>query len=142
VGPQSRTLQPVRGEGYEPAHKSRANAETHPRLGVGGCGVSGGWWKTLHWEGEPQYERPTTSTTVSQSITPIKNNGGHLFLPFVTSLRGKLNTLTVIPYSRTPYSDQTNKLSKPMVPARQMGPPTRQSTAEFDPEPASTVGGP
>ena len=42
-GPQSRTLQPVRGEGYEPAHKSRANAETHPRLGVGGCrGVSGG----------------------------------------------------------------------------------------------------
>ena len=40
-GPQSRTLQPVRGEGYEPAHKSRANAETHPRLGAGGCrGVS------------------------------------------------------------------------------------------------------
>ena len=36
-GPQSRTLQPVRGEGYEPAHKSRANAETHPRLGAGGC---------------------------------------------------------------------------------------------------------
>ena len=31
--PQSRTLQPVRGEGYEPAYKSRANAETHPRLG-------------------------------------------------------------------------------------------------------------
>ena len=53
------------------------------------------------------------------------------------SLRGKLNILTVIPYSRTPYSDQTNKLSKPMVPARQMGPPTRQLTAEFDPEPAS-----
>ena len=43
VGPQSRTLQPVRGEGYEPAHKSRANAETHPRIGAGGCGVSGGW---------------------------------------------------------------------------------------------------
>ena len=105
LGPQSRTLQPVRGEGYEPAHKSRANAETHPRLGVGGCGVSGGWWKTLHWEGEPQYERPTTSTTVSQSITPIKNNGGHLFLPFVTSLRGKLNTLTVILHSCTPYSN-------------------------------------
>ena len=43
LGPQSRTLQPVRGEGYEPAHKSRANAETHPRLGAGGCrGVSGG----------------------------------------------------------------------------------------------------
>ena len=53
------------------------------------------------------------------------------------SLRGKLNTLTVILYSYTPYSDQTNKLSKPMVPARQIGPPTRQSTAEFDPEPAS-----
>ena len=33
IGPQSRTLQPVRGEGYEPAYKSRANAETHPRLG-------------------------------------------------------------------------------------------------------------
>ena len=64
-GPQSRTLQPVRGEGYEPAHKSRANAETHPRLGVGGCGISGGWWKTLHWEGKPQYKRPTTSTIVS-----------------------------------------------------------------------------
>ena len=32
-GPQSQTLQPVRGEGYEPAYKSRANAETHPRLG-------------------------------------------------------------------------------------------------------------
>ena len=32
-GPQSRTLQPVRGEGYEPAYKSKANAETHPRLG-------------------------------------------------------------------------------------------------------------
>ena len=43
LGPLSQTLQPVRGEGYEPAHKSRANAETHPRLGVGGCGVSGGW---------------------------------------------------------------------------------------------------
>ena len=37
LGPQSRTLQPVRGEGYEPAHKSKANAETHPRLGAGGC---------------------------------------------------------------------------------------------------------
>ena len=36
LGPQSRTLQPIRGEGYEPAHKSRANAETHPRLGAGG----------------------------------------------------------------------------------------------------------
>ena len=33
IGPQSRTLQPVRGEGYEPAYKSRANAKTHPRLG-------------------------------------------------------------------------------------------------------------
>jgi hypothetical protein len=33
IGPQSRTLQPVRGEGYEPAYKSKANAETHPRLG-------------------------------------------------------------------------------------------------------------
>ena len=33
IGPQSRTLQPVRGKGYEPAYKSRANAETHPRLG-------------------------------------------------------------------------------------------------------------
>ena len=32
-GPQSRTLQPVRGEGYEPAYKNKANAETHPRLG-------------------------------------------------------------------------------------------------------------
>ena len=32
-GPQSRTLQPVRGEGYEPAYKSKANAKTHPRLG-------------------------------------------------------------------------------------------------------------
>ena len=32
-GPQSRTLQPVRGEGYEPAYKSRANVEMHPRLG-------------------------------------------------------------------------------------------------------------
>ena len=31
--PQSRTLQPVRGEGYEPAYKSKANAETHPKLG-------------------------------------------------------------------------------------------------------------
>ena len=37
LGPQSRTLQPVRGEGYEPAYKSRANAETHPKLGAGGC---------------------------------------------------------------------------------------------------------
>ena len=36
-GPQSWTLQPVRGEGYEPTYKSRANAETHPRLGAGGC---------------------------------------------------------------------------------------------------------
>ena len=58
------------------------------------------------------------------------------------SLRGKLNTLMVIPYSCTPYSDQINKLSKPIVPARQIGPPTRQSTAEFDLEPASTVGRP
>ena len=37
IGPQSRTLQPVRGEGYEPTYKSRANAETHSRLGAGGC---------------------------------------------------------------------------------------------------------
>ena len=71
LGPQSRTLQPVRGEGYEPAHKSRANAETHPRLGVGGCGISKGWWKTLHWKGKPQYKQPTTSTTVSQLITNL-----------------------------------------------------------------------
>ena len=55
----------------------------------------------------------------------LLNNGGHLFLPFVTSLRGKLNTLTVILHSRTPYSNQINKLSKPMVPVRQIGPPTR-----------------
>ena len=53
------------------------------------------------------------------------------------SLYSKLNTFTVILYSCTPYSDQTNKPSKPIVPARQMGPPTRQLTAEFDPEPAS-----
>src|SRR2546421_8320461 len=33
AGPRSRTLQPVRGEGYEPAHKSRANTETRPKLG-------------------------------------------------------------------------------------------------------------
>ena len=37
LGPQSQTLQPVRGEGYKPAYKSKANAETHPRLGAGGC---------------------------------------------------------------------------------------------------------
>ena len=43
LGPQSRTLQPVHGKGYEPAYKSRASAETHPRLGAGGCrSVSGG----------------------------------------------------------------------------------------------------
>ena len=36
-GPQSRTLQPVRGEGYKPTYKSKANAETRPRLGAGGC---------------------------------------------------------------------------------------------------------
>jgi hypothetical protein len=53
------------------------------------------------------------------------------------SLRGKLNTFIVILHSCTPYSNQTNKLSKPTVPARQMGPPTRQLTAEFDPKPAS-----
>ena len=42
-GPQSRTLQPVRGEGYKPTYKSRANAETHPKLRAGGCrSVSGG----------------------------------------------------------------------------------------------------
>ena len=33
LGPQSRTLQPVRGEGYKLAYKSKANAKTHPRLG-------------------------------------------------------------------------------------------------------------
>ena len=33
VGPQSRTLQPVCGKGYELTYKSRVNAETHPRLG-------------------------------------------------------------------------------------------------------------
>ena len=65
-----------------------------------------------------------------------------IFLPFIMSLCGKLNTLMVISYSYTHYSDQTNKLSKPMVPARQMGPLTRQSTAKFDPEPTSTVKGP
>ena len=32
---------------------------------------------------------------------------------------------------------QINKLSKPIVPARQIGPPTRQLTAEFNPEPTS-----
>ena len=53
------------------------------------------------------------------------------------SLRGKLNTFIVIPYSYTPYSDRTSKLSKPIVPVRQIGPPTRQLTAEFDPKSAS-----
>ena len=43
IGPQSRTLQPVRGEGYEPAYKSKANAKTHPKIRAGGCGVSEGW---------------------------------------------------------------------------------------------------
>ena len=33
AGPQSRTLQPVRGKGYELAYKSRANVETHSRIG-------------------------------------------------------------------------------------------------------------
>ena len=41
-GPQSQTLQPVRGEGYKPTHKSRANVETHPRIGAGGCSISEG----------------------------------------------------------------------------------------------------
>ena len=47
----------------------------------------------------------------------------------------------VILYFYTPYSDQINKLSKPMVPVRQMGPPICQLTAEFDPKPTSTVRG-
>ena len=64
-----------------------------------------------------------------------------IFLLFVISLCSKFNTFIVIPYSYTPYSDQINKLSKPIVPIRQMGPPTRQLTAEFDPEPTSMVGG-
>ena len=37
ISPQSWTLQPVRGEGYEPTYKSKANAETHPKLGAGDC---------------------------------------------------------------------------------------------------------
>ena len=37
LGPQSQTLQPVHSKGYKPAYKSRANTETHPRLGAGGC---------------------------------------------------------------------------------------------------------
>ena len=41
-----------------------------------------------------------------------------IFLPFIVSLYGKFNTLMVIPYFYTPYSDQINKLSKLMVPAR------------------------
>ena len=53
------------------------------------------------------------------------------------SLYSKFNTFTAIPYSCTPYSDQINKLSKPIVPVRQIGPPTRQLTAEFDPKPTS-----
>ena len=48
----------------------------------------------------------------------------------------------VIPYSYTPYSDQTNKLSKFIVPVRQIGPPIHQLTAKFNPKPASTVRGP
>ena len=36
ISPQSRTLQPVRGKGYKPTYKSKANVETHPRLGAGG----------------------------------------------------------------------------------------------------------
>src|SRR5438270_5103671 len=53
-GPRSRTLQPVRGEGYEPAHKSRANAETRPRLGWEAVAVfrEGGKNSALR-EGEP-----------------------------------------------------------------------------------------
>ena len=54
LGPRSRTLQPVRGEGYEPAHKSRANAETRPRLGWEAVAVfrEGGENSALR-EGEP-----------------------------------------------------------------------------------------
>ena len=33
ASPQSWTLQPVRGKGYEPTYKNKANAKTHPRLG-------------------------------------------------------------------------------------------------------------
>ena len=57
ISPQSRTLQPVRGEGYEPAYKSRANAETHPRLG---------WEVVVFQEGsEKLYTR---------RVSPSKNN--------------------------------------------------------------------
>ena len=53
-GPRSRTLQPVRGEGYEPARKSRANAETRPRLGWEAVAVFREGGENSAQEGEPR----------------------------------------------------------------------------------------
>ena len=77
------------------------------------------------------------SLLINRTCIQQYNTENTIFLPFIMSLYGKLNTFIVIPYSYTPYSDQINKLSKPIVPIRQMGSHICQLTAKFNPKPAS-----
>ena len=72
LGPQSRTLQPVRGEGYEPAYKSRANTETHLRLGQEVVVFQEG--------GEKLYTRRVSPSKNNLPLAPQPLNQSHLYL--------------------------------------------------------------
>ena len=88
AGPQSRTLQPVRGEGYKPTYKSRANAETHPRLGREVVVSQEG--------GEKLYTR---------RVSPSKNN-----LLLVLQPLNQSHLYLTVQYKKTPLPTFCNKL--------------------------------
>ena len=70
-GPQSRTLQSVRGKGYKPTYKSKANAETHPRLGREVVVFQEG--------GEKLYTRRVSPSTNNLLLTLQPLNQSHLY---------------------------------------------------------------
>ena len=58
--------------------------------------------------------QPLNKSHLSNGITTENTSS---YLSQRACWAGKLNALTVILFSRTPYGDQTNKLSEPTVPA-------------------------
>jgi hypothetical protein len=90
IGPQSRTLQPVRGEGYEPAYKSRANAETHPRLGREVVVFREG--------GEKLYTGRVSPSTSDLPPAPQPLNQSHLY--------------STVQYRKTPLPTFRNELAR------------------------------
>jgi hypothetical protein len=78
--------------------------------------------KTLHYGKVSPIVRATHHQHHSLSINRTYSNGittanTSSYLSQRACAAGKLNALTVILHSRTPYGDRTNKLSEPTVPA-------------------------